>query len=106
MARSNNLYDVVIVDEAHEHNSNMDMILTMMKYAAYYNNNIKLIIISATMDQDEPIYRYYYRDVNDNRSFPLSTFVIDNKLDRINVDRRLHISPPGETTRFKITDRE
>jgi hypothetical protein len=104
--RSNNLYDVVIIDEAHEHNSNMDMILTMMKYAVYYNNNIKLIIISATMDQDEPIYRYYYRDVNDNRLSPLSTFVIDNKLDRINVDRRLHISPPGETTRFKITDRE
>lgn len=104
--RQNNFYDIVIVDEAHEHNSNMDMILTMMKYTAYYNNNIKLIIISATMDQDEPIYRYYYRDINDNRMFPLNTFIIDNNLDRINVDRRLHISPPGETTRFKITDKE
>lgn len=102
--RQRNMYDVVIVDEAHEHNSNMDMILTMMKYAAYYNNNIKLIIVSATMDQDEPIYRYYYRDVNDNRMAPFNTFLIDNSLDRINVDRRLHISPPGETTRFKITD--
>ncbi len=100
-----NLYDIVIVDEAHEHNKNMDMILTMMKYALYYNNNIKLVIISATMDQDEPIYRRYYRDINDNRMYPFNQFVVENELDRINIDRRLHISPPGETTRFIITDK-
>lgn len=99
-----NLYDIVIVDEAHEHNTNMDLILTYMKHSLYYNNDIKLVIISATMDDDEPIYRRYYRDINDNRMFPLNYELKEKKLDRINVDRRFHISPPGQTTKFKIED--
>jgi hypothetical protein len=99
-----NLYDIVAVDEAHEHNTNMDIILTLVKYGAYYNNSIKLVIISATMADDEPNYRRYYRDINDNKMFPFSTTLEENKLDRINVERRLHISPPGKTTKWKITD--
>ena len=101
---SNNLYDIIIVDEAHEHNANMDIILTLMKYISLYNNTVKLVIVSATMDDDEPIYRRYYRDINDNKMFPLNYNIKNNNLDRINVDRRLHISPPGQTTRYKITD--
>ena len=101
---TNNLYDIVIVDEAHEHNANMDIILTLMKNISLYNNTVKLVIVSATMDDDEPIYRRYYRDINDNKMFPLNYNIKNNNLDRINVDRRLHISPPGQTTRFKITD--
>jgi hypothetical protein len=102
--RLDNEYDIVIVDEAHEHNHNMDLILTYMKDAVYYNNDIKLVIVSATMDDDEPIYRRYYRDINDNKMYPLNYDLVGNKIDRINVDRRLHISPPGQTTRYKIDD--
>ncbi|AYV83578.1 MAG: HrpA-like RNA helicase [Hyperionvirus sp.] len=99
-----NQYDIVIVDEAHEHKQNMDLILTLMRPAAYYNNDIKLVIISATMDEDEPYFKRYYRDINDNRLFPLNMMISENKLDRINVERRFHISPPGETTIAKIED--
>jgi len=99
-----NIYDIVMIDEAHEHNKNMDIILTKMKYAAYFNNSLKLVIISATMDDDEPIYRRYYRDINDNRMYPFNTTIFGG-LDRINVDRRFHISPPGETTQQKIVDK-
>ncbi len=101
---NNNIYDIVIVDEAHEHNKNMDLILTRMKYAAYYNNSIKLVIISATMEEDEPVYRRYYRDINDNKMFPLNLSLKTHNLDRINVDRRLHISPPGEVTQYRINE--
>jgi hypothetical protein len=97
-------YNVVIIDEAHEHNANMDMILTLMKNAAYYNNKLRLVIMSATMDADEPIYRRFYRSVNDNRKYPLSRWIKSHKLDRINTERRFHISPPDETTRFKIDE--
>ena len=31
----NNKYDIVIVDEAHEHNTNMDLILTLMKQTCF-----------------------------------------------------------------------
>ena len=101
---SNNLYDVVIIDEAHEHNVNMDMILTLMKYSTYFNNNIRLAIVSATLDSDEPRYRRYYRDINDNKIFPLNNYLPKYKIDRINVDRRIHISEPGKTTQYKIDD--
>lgn len=101
-----NKYDIVIVDEAHEHNKNMDYILSLMKYALYYNNSLKLVIISATMDDDEPTYRRFYRDINDNRMYPLNQYIMENKIDRVNVDRRIHISPPGILTRHTITEKE
>lgn len=90
---ASNIYDILIVDEAHEHNINMDMILTFARNSCYYNNRLKLVIISATMDDDEPIYRRYYRKINDNRMYPMSMFIATNLLDRVNVDRRMHIDP-------------
>lgn len=99
-----NLFDVIVIDEAHEHNVNMDIILTLAKYSVFYNNSIKLVIMSATMEDDEPTYRRYYRDINDNYIFPINTFIEKNQLDRINVDRRLHVSVPGQKTRFLISE--
>jgi len=99
-----NKYNVIIVDEAHEHNINMDLILTLMKSTLYFNNKIRFIITSATIDLDEPIYRKYYRNIDDNLLFPCNRNLLDNNLDRIVIDRRTHISPPGETTRFNVTD--
>jgi hypothetical protein len=99
-----NNYNVIIVDEAHEHNINMDLILTLMKSTLYFNNKIRFIITSATIDKDEPIYRKYYRNIDDNLLFPCNRNLLKNDLDRIVIDRRTHISPPGETTRFKVTD--
>ena len=110
-----NNYDIVIIDESHEHNKNMDIILTLMKYTTFWNNSIKLVIISATMDDDEPIYRRYFKDINDNMMFPINHYNINNyyiskrlqeyiALDRITVDRRIHISPPGETTQHFVKD--
>jgi hypothetical protein len=98
-----NKYDIVIIDEAHEHNINMDMILTIMRNYLFYNNQIKLVIISATMDEDEPYYRRFYRDINDNRMYPFDQYLIENKLDRINVDRRIDLSPPDGTI-YKIDE--
>lgn len=123
-----NLYDIIVVDESHEHNKNMDIILSMMRYAVKWNNSLKLVIVSATMDDDEPIYRRYYNDINDNLMYPHSIYNMTNmyirladaiqsagelitddvyvpiQMDRITVDRRIHISPPGETTQHKIEE--
>jgi hypothetical protein len=99
-----NLYDVIIVDEAHEHNKNIDLILTVMRLYTYYNPSIRLVILSATIDTDEPIYRRYYRIINDNLKYPLDINIKINKIDRVNVDRRYHISPPGASTRFPIKE--
>lgn len=99
-----NLYDIIIIDEAHEHGKNMDVLLTMLRTYIYFNPEIKLVILSATMDDDEPTYRRYYRDINDNQRSPIDTRLRDLKLDRINIDRRFHISPPGYGTNFPIEE--
>ena len=104
-----NMYDVVIVDEAHEHNANMDIILTLMRNISYHNNSITTVIMSATIDEDEPTYRRFYRDINDNRKYPLDRHIAldhpnQGTLDRINCDRRLHIADPDSGTRFPIKE--
>ncbi|HNQ21173.1 MAG TPA: hypothetical protein PKI46_08950, partial [Bacteroidales bacterium] len=99
-----NKYDVVIIDEAHEHNANMDMIISLIKNSLYYNNKLRFVIMSATMDEDEPIYRRFHREINDNRKYPLNNWIQKHNIDRVHIDRRFHISPPGEKTRFKITE--
>jgi len=107
-----NLYDIVIVDESHEHNPNMDVILSLVRGSIFMNNKLRLFIVSATMDDDDPIYRQYYRFINDNLKYPIrdnwNETVTPNKydelLDRIVIDRRIHISPPGETTQYIIKE--
>jgi hypothetical protein len=113
-----NIYDIIIIDEAHEHNTNMDLLLTMLRNTLYLNNSIKLIIVSATMDDDEPIYRSYYRTINDNFTIPLinreTTGIIKYEENRpkqmiipdhhLYIDRRFHISPPGMTTQYRISE--
>lgn len=111
---SNNEYDIVIIDEAHEHNKNMDLILSLARNSCYLNTSIKLIIISATMDDDEPIYRSYFKSINDNLRYPVrEEFSYNPFVDNaspffpqsIYMDRRFHISPPGETTQYVITEK-
>lgn len=102
--RGENLYDIIIVDESHEHSVNMDLILTMGRDTIQYNNSLKLIIVSATMTDDEPLYRRYYKEINDNFSHPYNFYNAEYNLDRMCTDRRIHISPPGETTQHKVMD--
>jgi hypothetical protein len=105
-----NLYDIVMVDEAHEHNTNMDVILTLMRQTCMYNNSTRLIIVSATMDDDEPIYRSYYKLINDNIVHPIKqpiTNLLSNTDYFINsyyLDRRIHISVPKQSYSYKITE--
>nr|QFG74274.1 MAG: hypothetical protein [Megaviridae environmental sample] len=105
-----NKYDVVIIDEAHEHNTNMDIILTLMRQACFYNNSVKLVIVSATMDDDEPIYRSYFNMINDNVEYPIKQKIFhpilssEVLINSVLLDRRIHISAPGKTTMFKIED--
>jgi hypothetical protein len=99
-----NLYDVIIIDEAHEHNKNMDLLLTLLKIFSFYNPSLRVVILSATMDDDEPTYRRYYRAINDNLKYPYDLWIEKNNIDRINIDRRFHISAPGMGTRFTINE--
>jgi len=107
---NNNKYDIIIVDEAHEHNINMDIIIALARQTCYFNNKVKLIIVSATMDEDEPIYRRYFYQNNDNLTYPIKYQILNPFTEQpflpqaIFMDRRYHISPPGETTQYKVDE--
>jgi hypothetical protein len=103
---SSNLFDIILVDEAHEHNTYMDMLLTLSKYSVYINNEVSLGIISATMDDDEIIYRKYFEPIDDNWKAPLDIrflyeIIISNKN---NIDRRIHLSIPFGGMNFEVTE--
>lgn len=100
-----NTYDIIMIDEAHERNINMDMLLTLLKYPIHYNNQIRLIIVSATLNADERNYRSYYRFIDDNFLFPLHQDIGPN-YNRFYLDRRIDISDPSQAlkTRFAITE--
>ena len=111
-----NHYDIIILDESHEHNTNMDMILTLTRQSCLYNNSLRLIIMSATMDEDEPIYRSYFRCINDDLLYPIKAPLYKHPIlldlfhnniyvpDTIYMDRRFHISPPGQTTQYIVSE--
>ena len=105
--KDTNLYDMLLVDESHENSVNMNVILTLVKFAVYINNQITLGIISATMEYDEIIYRNYYSKIDDNYKYPLSVYN-KNKMNegilfnRYFVDKRIHMSAPFQTTNYHI----
>ena len=103
--KAENRDDIIIVDESHEHNLNMDLILTIARDTVRVNNSLKLVIVSATMSDDEYVYRRYYKEIDDNFSYPYNFLNAERDLTRLFVDRRIHISPPGETTQHKVVDR-
>lgn len=70
------------------------------------------------MDDDEPIYRNYFKMINDNIVYPIKQPLITHPIlhekyidknetfliESIYLDRRMHISAPGKTTQFKIDE--
>ena len=53
-------YDIVIIDEAHERNLRIDLILLQMKKALRVNPNLKLIVMSATLPGN--LFYDYFRE--------------------------------------------
>jgi len=109
----NNLFDIILIDEAHEHNTYIDLILTITRNNLYLNNQITLGIVSATIDYDEPLYRKFFYNINDNLKFPLKfnefdPFLIEDATKRLDsnlIDRRVNIGAPYTGTNFTIIEK-
>lgn len=50
----------VILDEAHERDVNTDLLLNLLRHSLKANPNLKLIVMSATIDTD--IFQKYFED--------------------------------------------
>ena len=57
----------------------MDIILTLIRLSTCINNQILLGIVSATMEDDESLYRNYYQQIDDNWKWPLDLKYKDYK---------------------------
>lgn len=60
-------YDYLVVDEAHERSTAMDMLLLFVKQMVMKRSTIKVIIMSATIDLE--VYRRYFTDPHFKFSF-------------------------------------
>ncbi|CAF4504213.1 unnamed protein product [Rotaria socialis] len=72
-------YSVVIIDEAHERRLNTDIIFGVMKLCARQRKDLKLVIMSATMDSN--LLRKYYSGANliqvSDQIFPVEDEYVD-----------------------------
>lgn len=46
------LYNVIILDEVHERNTSADLLVTLLRSLCYRRQDIKLILMSATINID------------------------------------------------------
>lgn len=80
-------YDCVIIDEAHERNMNIDLLLLQLKEVVRQRTNFKLIIMSATINADLFInyfpkkdFRFGFLDGGGGNPFPIEQiFLPDTK---------------------------
>jgi len=67
-------YNVVVLDEAHERNINMDVLFGLMKQVAQRRDDFRLIVTSATLDAEK--FSSYFYNCNIFR-IPGRTFPVD-----------------------------
>ena len=53
-------YDIFIVDEAHKKNLNIELIISLLRFFTLLNKGIKLMILSATIDEDEWAFNEFF----------------------------------------------
>lgn len=92
-------YNHILIDEAHEHKINMDLLITIFKHSLLkFNFHTKIFIISATMDEDDIVYRRFFQEIDDTLILFKSKFIQHGFL----LDRRIHISPYNSLNNFDI----
>ena len=80
-------YDMVIIDEAHERNPNIDFMLLLLKKTLLVRPDFKLIIMSATIDIDlfknyfpEKIYKFIHLSAGSANPYPIEDIFLKKDL--------------------------
>jgi hypothetical protein len=89
---------IIVIDESHENSTNIILLITKCKQYLNENINLQVMLLSATIDNDEPIYRRYFKYISDKTKYD------KDLLSKVNVetmDRRIHI---GDKTLYTIEE--
>lgn len=77
-------YDVIIIDEAHERRIQIDLILLFFKTILKKRNNVKIVIMSATIDGEK--YQQYFNEfktsivyISGKPNYPIDVHFLDNE---------------------------
>ncbi|KAH8582708.1 helicase associated domain-containing family [Cryptosporidium sp. chipmunk genotype I] len=73
---------VLILDEAHERSLDVDLLLYFMKQLAYQRSDIKLVIMSASIDVFEFV-KYFNKSFNDKIESNTNSIITQGKVDHI-----------------------
>ncbi len=85
-------YDVVIVDEAHERQVQTDLLLLYLKKALVKRKDLKVIIMSATIDKD--LFLNYFPNGNSNKNS-------ENNIEKAKF-KTVHLDVPSEEKLFNV----
>lgn len=72
------IQDILVIDEVHEFNSNMELLLNYARLQLIENPNFKLVLMSATVDSKVERIRSYFADYSigqcnfEGRGFPIA----------------------------------
>lgn len=107
-------YDVIILDEVHERTLSTDVILGMVKEIFHYRSDLKLVVMSATLDASS--FQSYFDNAPlfkvPGRLFPVEIFYTaapepDYVLAAVRTVLQLHVSEgPGDVLVFLTGERE
>lgn len=80
-------FDIVIIDEAHERKVNIDLLLFMMRNVLRKRPDFKLIIMSATINED--IFKKYYQEfslasvnIGTKPNYPIKSIFLESNLNQ------------------------
>ena len=80
-------FDMIIIDEAHERNVNIDLLMVLIKRAMLVRRDLKLIIMSATIDVSKFVnyfpkkdFKFEYVESPGETFFPVEEFYLNKSI--------------------------
>lgn len=84
-------YDIVIIDEAHERNTNIDILFLLLRRALILRPSLKLIITSATIDENVFIkyfptsfFKFKHVFTGAGTTYPIDKYYLKKPINRFN----------------------
>lgn len=104
-------FDVVVIDEAHERNINIDLIFLLLRRALLLRPSLKLVIVSATINEDKFInyfsisyFKFIRLDGGGGTNYPIKLFYLEKAVNKLNPNGEIIGEPFLEAAVKRVCD--